>query len=75
MREQLNKENSRCKESGRMRMKDLSDDVGAKACTVGSIVNGRIKWAGHMVKMKDERLSKKSETEKQEGCRKEQDNR
>ena len=56
-------------------MKDLSEDVGAKACIVGRIVKSRIKWAGHMVKMKDERLSKKSETKKQEGCRNEQDNR
>ena len=29
-----------------------------------------MKWAGHMVRMKDERLPKRSETKKQEGCRK-----
>ena len=32
-----------------------------------------MKWAGHMVRMKDERLPKRSETKKQEGCRKEED--
>ena len=41
-----------------------------KACTLGKIVKIWMKWAGHMVKMKDERLSKRSETKKQEGCRK-----
>ena len=29
-----------------------------------------MKWAGHMVRMKDERLPKRYETKKQEGCRK-----
>ena len=29
-----------------------------------------MKWAGHMGRMKDERLPKRSETKKQEGCRK-----
>ena len=29
-----------------------------------------MKWAGHIVRMKDERLPKRSETKKQEGCRK-----
>ena len=29
-----------------------------------------MKLAGHMVRMKDERLSKRSETKKQDGCRK-----
>ena len=34
-----------------------------KACIVGKIVKSRMKWVGHMVRMKDE-------TKKQEGCRK-----
>ena len=29
-----------------------------------------MKWAGHMVRMKDERLPKISEAKKKEGCRK-----
>ena len=29
-----------------------------------------MKWAGHTVRMKDERLSKRSETKKRGGCRK-----
>ena len=51
-------------------MKDLREEVGTKACTVGKIVKSRIKWAGHIIKMKDERLLKRSDTKKQEGCRK-----
>ena len=51
-------------------MKDLREEVGTKACTVGKIVKSRIKWAGHIIKMKDERSPKRSDTKKQEGCRK-----
>ena len=29
-----------------------------------------MKWAGHMIRMTDDRLPKRSETKKQEGCRK-----
>ena len=29
-----------------------------------------MKWAGHMVRVKDERLPKRFETKKEEGCRK-----
>ena len=54
----------------RRRMKDLREEVGTKACTVGRIVKSWMKWAGHMVRMKDERSPKISETKKQEGCRK-----
>ena len=51
-------------------MKDLTEEVGTKACISGKIVQRRIKLAGHMARMKDERLSKRSETKKQGGCRK-----
>ena len=37
------------------RMKDLREEVGTKACLIGKIVKSRMKWAGHMVRMKDER--------------------
>ena len=37
---------------------------------VGRIVKSRMKWAGRMVRMKDEKLPKIFETKKQEGCRK-----
>ena len=33
------------------------------------IVKSRIKWSGHIVRMKDERLQKRCERKKQEGCR------
>ena len=51
-------------------MKDLGEEVGTKACIVGKIVKSRMKLAGHMVRMKDDKLPKRSETKKQEGFRK-----
>ena len=54
----------------RRRMKDLREEVGTKACIVGKIVKSRMKWAGHVVRMKDKRLPKRSETKKHRGCRK-----
>ena len=54
----------------RRRMKDMREEVGTKACVVGKIVKSRMKWAGLMVRMKDDRLPKRSETKKQEGFRK-----
>ena len=47
-------------------MKDLREVV-TKACIVGKIVKNRMKWAGHMVRMKDDTFSKRSETKKQDG--------
>ena len=54
----------------RRRMKDLREEVGTKACIVAKIVKSRMKWARHMVRMKDDKLLKRSETKKQEGFRK-----
>ena len=51
-------------------MKDLREEVGTKDCTVGKIVKSRMKWAGHMVRMKDERSPERCERKKLEGCRK-----
>ena len=48
----------------RRRTKDLREEVGTKACMIGEIVKNRMKWAGPMVKMKDERLLKRSGTKK-----------
>ena len=47
-------------------MKDLREEVGTKACKVGKIVKSRMKWAGHMVRMKDDKLPKIAETKNQE---------
>ena len=41
-------------------MKDLREEVGTKACIVGKIVKSRMKWAGHMVRMKDDKLPKRA---------------
>ena len=51
----------------RQRMKDLREE---KACIVGKIVKSRMKWAEHMVRMKDEKFPKRSETMKHDGCKK-----
>ena len=48
-------------------MKDLREEVGSKACIVGKIVKSRMKWAGHMVRMNDDKLPKRAETKRQEG--------
>ena len=58
---QLDTENSRSKESG--------EEGGTKACIVGKIVNSRMKWGGHMVRMKYDKLPKRSNTKKHDGCR------
>ena len=55
---------------GRRRKKVPREEVGTKYCIVGKIDKSRIKWAGHVVRMKDDKLPKRSETKKQECCRK-----
>ena len=48
----------------RRRVKYLRS-VGTNACIFGKIVKIRMKWAGHMVGMKSNRLPKISEAKKQ----------
>ena len=48
-------------------MKNLREEFGTKVCIFGRIVKRRMKWAGHVVRMRDERLPKRSGTKKQ-GC-------
>ena len=45
-------------------MKDLREEVGTKACIVGKIVKSRMKWAGHMVPMKDYRKEPRQRSKK-----------
>ena len=42
----------------RRRMEYLREEVGAKACIVGGIVQIRMIWVGHVVRMKYERTEK-----------------
>ena len=42
-------------------MKDLREEVVTKACIFGKIVMSRMKWAGHMIRMKDDKLPKRAE--------------
>ena len=49
----------------RRRMKDQREEDGTIACIVGKIVKTRMKWDGHIVRMKDDTLPKRSETRKQ----------
>ena len=51
-------------------MKYLRDEVRTTACIVGNTFKSRMKWTGHMVRMKDDRLPKRYETKKQGSCRK-----
>ena len=57
----------------RRRLIDLRGEGGTKACIVGKIVKSRMKWAGHMVRMKDDKLPKTSETKKQDLSENEED--
>ena len=52
------------------RMKDLREELGTTACIVDKLVKSRTKWAGHMIRMKYDKLPKRAETKKQEGSRK-----
>ena len=45
-------------------MKDLREEIGTKACIVGKIVKSRIKLAGHVVRMNDDKLPKRAEIKK-----------
>ena len=51
-------------------MKDLREEVGTKCCIVDKLVKSRMKWAGHMVRVKYGKLPKRAETMKQVGSRK-----
>ena len=55
--EQLDKENICCNASG-------EKEKGNKGCVVGKIVKSRMKWAGHLVRINDERFAKIYETKK-----------
>ena len=48
----------------RWRMKDLREEVGTKACRVGKIVKSRMKWAGHMVRIRDKEARRFQKTRK-----------
>ena len=54
----------------RRRMKDMREEVGTKACIVDKIVKSRMKWAGHIVRMKDDKLPKRADTKNEDGSRK-----
>ena len=54
-------------------MKDLREEVGTKACIVGKIVKSRMKWTGHMVRMKDDKLPKRAKTKNKEVAENEED--
>ena len=60
-------------ERRRMNNLRLREEVRTNACIVGRIVKSRMKWAAYMARMKGERMPKRSETNKQGGCRKEED--
>ena len=48
-------------------MKDLREEVVTEAYIVGKLVKSRMTWAGHMVKMKEERLYRKERRQKIQG--------
>ena len=44
------------KRMDRMRMGELREEVGIKKCLMGRLVKSRMKWAGHVERMKEDRL-------------------
>ena len=47
-------------------MKDQIEEVVTNDSIIGKIVKSQMEWAGHMVRMKDERLPNTSETKSQQ---------
>ena len=42
----------------RRRMDELREEVGIQKCLMGRLVKSRMKWAGHVERMKEDRLSR-----------------
>ena len=43
----------------RIGKKDQREKVGSKACIVGTTVQSRPEWAGHLIRLKDVRFTEK----------------
>ena len=53
-----------------MRMDELREDVGIQKCLMGRLVKSRLKWAGLVERMKEDRLPRMSHVHQERGKRK-----
>ena len=54
----------------RMRMDELREEVGIQKCLMGRLVKSRMKWAGHVERMKEDRLPRMAYVYQERGKRK-----
>ena len=54
----------------RRRMDELREKVGIQKCLMGRLVKSRMKWAGHVERMKEDRLPRMAYVHKERGKRK-----
>ena len=54
----------------RRRMDELREEVGIQKCLMGRLVKSRLKWAGHVERMKEDRLPRMAYVHQERGKRK-----
>ena len=54
----------------RRRMDELREEVGIQKCLMGRLVKSRLKWAGHVERMKEDRLPRMAHVHQERGKRK-----
>ena len=54
----------------RRRMDELREEVGIQKCLMGRLVKSRLKWAGHVERMKEDRLPRMACVHQERGKRK-----
>ena len=54
----------------RRRMDELREEVGIQKCLMGRLVKSRLKWAGHVEQMKEDRLPRMTYVHQERGKRK-----
>ena len=61
---------ARVKRIDRRRMDELREEVGIQKCLMGRLVKSRLKWAGHVERMKEYRLPRMAYVHQKRGKRK-----
>ena len=54
----------------RRRMDELREEVGTQKCSMGRLVKSQLKWAGHVERMKEDRLPRMAYVHQERGKRK-----
>ena len=58
------------KRVNRRRMDEMREEVGIQKCLMGRLVKSRLKWAGHVERMKEDRLPMMAYVHQERGKRK-----